>query len=459
HSKLSPTERLLQYNLILSGKAKVVVGTRSGVFAPVQNLKMLIIDEEHEKSFKSENSPRYSAVRVASFIAKKTGAKLVLASATPSVESYFLAKSGYYHLHNMPLRYGDMPMPQVEVIDMAQQAKTGDVGAVSRVVIKYLAENLAQKKQSIILINRRGYSTVGVCKDCGQALKCTDCSVNLVRHKQQDKLMCHYCGKSYPVTDVCPLCSGEVRYQGYGTQHIEEYIETSLPGARILRMDADTTGQNGSHEEMLEAFGKKEYDILIGTQMVAKGLDFKDVNLVCVLGVDAGLNQPSYNANEHIFNLITQVIGRAGRQSTGAKAVIQTFDANNPIIALAKKGDYETFYNREIAYRKLNVYPPFCTICTVAFTHSSEVCAAKDSATFLEIIKQTVGNFEKQPLVVLGPVPFEVAMVNKLYRWRLSIKCKNNQLFRNFLNNAIDIYLSNKENKSAIYININPVQE
>ena len=458
HSRLSQTERLLQYNKAQNGKSRVVVGTRSAVFTPLENLKVIIVDEEHEKSFKSETAPRYSAIRVAQFIAKKTGAKLILASATPSVESYYLAQNGFYHLHEMPYRYGNMPLPKVEIIDMSQQSIIGDNGPVSNVVLRYLAENISEGKQSIILINRRGYQTVGVCKDCKQPIKCEDCSVNLVKHKKRNKLMCHYCGRVYPVIDVCPNCGGEISYSGFGTQHIEEYIQQAIPSARILRMDADTTTQNDAHEEMLEAFGKKEYDILIGTQMVAKGLDFKDVNMVCVLGIDTMLNHPGYNSNEQAFNLITQVIGRAGRHSADAKAVIQTYDSENPVIQLAAKQNYKEFYRNEITYRKLNTYPPYCTMVTVAFTHANESYAARDSRAFLEIIKKLSTKYTI-PLMVLGPVPFDVAMVSKTYRWRLSIKCKNNPLFREFLNKAIEAYLKNKENKSSVYVNINPLQE
>ncbi len=458
HSRLSHTERLLQYNRALKGQSRVVVGTRSAVFTPLENLQLIIVDEEHEKTFKSESAPRYNAIRVAQHISRQTGAKLILASATPSIESFYLANSGYYHLHSMPQRYQGLPLPQVEIIDMSLQAMAGDTGPVSKVVLRYLAENIANEKQSIILINRRGYSTVGVCKECRQPVKCDDCSVNLVKHKKQNKLMCHYCGKVYPVIETCPECGGEISYRGFGTQHIEEYIQQAVPAARILRMDADSTNQADSHEEMLEAFGKKEYDILIGTQMVAKGLDFEDVNMVCVLGIDSMLNHPGYNSNEQAFNLITQVIGRAGRHSRGAKAVIQTYDSCNPVINLAAKQDYAAFYNSEIAYRKLNTYPPFCSMVTVAFTHTGEATVARDARAFLNIIKEEVKNYDI-PLVVLGPVPFDVAMVSKTYRWRLSIKCRNNPAFRQFLNKAIEIYLKDKNNKSSVYVNINPVGE
>ena len=459
HSKLTGTQRLYQHQKITEGKAKVIVGTRSAVFAPCDNIGIIIIDEEHEKTFKSENSPRYSAIRVASFIAKEKGAKLVLASATPSIESYYLAKNGFYHLHKMDKRYNDMPMPQVEIIDMRMQAKIGDVGVLSDAVIKYLSDNIKDEKQSIILINRRGYSTVGICKDCRETLQCEDCSVNLVKHKNAGKLSCHYCSRSYPVIERCPHCGGEIQYVGYGTQKVEEYIQSCIPSARILRMDADTTGKSDSHSEMLRDFADKKYDILVGTQMVAKGLDFKDVNLVCVLGIDGALNQTSYNSGETAFSLLTQVIGRAGRWQKDALAVIQTYDSENPVIALAQRGDYETFYNREIAFRKMNIYPPFCTMCQVAFTNEKEVAAAKDAAKFLEIIRQQSQKLENQPLVVLGPAPFSVSMVSGIYRYRLTLKCKNTKKFRDFLRLCIDEYLRNQKNKSGIFVNMNPIQE
>ena len=459
HSKLSQSERLHQHRLIQQGKSKVIIGTRSAVFAPVENIGIIIIDEEHEKTFKSENSPRYSAIRVATFIAKEKNAKLVLASATPSIESYHLAKNGFYHLHIMDKRYNDMPMPRVEIIDMRMQAKIGDTGVLSDSVIKYLSDNIRQEKQSIILINRRGYSTVGVCKECRETLQCNSCSVNLVKHKNANKLSCHYCSASYPVIEKCPHCGGEIQYVGYGTQKVEEYILSCIPKARVLRMDADTTGKTDAHSEMLKAFADKKYDILVGTQMVAKGLDFKDVNLVCVLGMDGALNQVSYNSNETAFNLLTQVIGRAGRWTKDALAVIQTYDSTNPVINLARRGDYEKFYQNEIAFRKLNIYPPFCTMCQVAFTNEKEISAARDAARFLKIIKQQAEKLEGMPLVVLGPAPFSVSMVSGIYRYRLTIKCKNTKKFRDFLRGAIDEYLKDTDNKSGIYVNMNPTND
>lgn len=459
HSKLTDKERMYHSRRIQQGLTKVVVGTRSAVFAPMDNLGIIIIDEEHEKTFKSENSPRYSAIRVADFISKEKDAKLVLASATPSVESYFLAQNGYYHLHIMDKRYNDMPMPYVEVVDMHMQKLIGDNGVVCAPVIKYISDNIKDEKQSIILINRRGYSTIAVCRECQHTLQCSDCSVNLVKHKNENKLSCHYCGKSYPVIEKCPVCGGEIQYMGYGTQKVEEYLKQCIPSAKILRMDADTTSKSDSYKQMLEDFSQKKYDILIGTQMVAKGLDFKDVNLVCVLGIDNSLNRTSYNSNEYAFSLLTQVIGRAGRWNKGALAVVQTYDSTNNIIALAQKSDYEGFFNNEIAFRKLNAYPPFCTMCQIAFTNEKEVQCVKDAAQFLQILKECAVKNPKIPLVVLGPAPFNVNLVSGIYRYKITVKCKNTPAFRQFLRQVIDGYLKDKNNKSGIYVNMNPIQE
>lgn len=458
HSKLNHTERLLQYNKAKNGQAKVVVGTRSAVFTPLENLKLIIIDEEHDKSFKSENSPRYSAIKVAQLISKNTKARLVLSSATPSIESYYLAQNGLYHLHKLTRRYNDMPKPNVKLLDLGSQIDVSN-DIVSNFTLDELKSTIKNGKQGIVLINRRGYSTIGICQNCRKVLKCENCSVNLVHHKKENKLVCHYCGKTYPVIMECPECGGTIYYGGYGTQRVSEYIQSNIPEARVLRMDTDTTQQNDSHEEMLEAFGKKEYDILVGTQMVAKGLDFEDVDLVCILGVDGMFNNPSYTANEQAFDLVAQVVGRAGRHSRNSRAVIETYDSGNRILIAAAHEEYEEFYEEEISFRKLNIYPPFCSMVTVAFSNTKENIAARDARVFLEIIKKVSKEYEGMPLIVLGPVPFVVEMVNNVYRWKLTLKCKNNKKFREFLNKVLKKYLSDKENKSSVYININPSQE
>jgi primosomal protein N' (replication factor Y) len=458
HSMLSPTERLLQYNRALSGRSRVLVGTRSAVFTPLRDLELIIVDEEHEKTFKSESSPRYSAIRVAQQIVRMTDARLVLASATPSIESYYLAKNGYYHLHTLTQRYMDMPLPKVEIVDLARRTVSGSGGIVPDEMIERLKSNTELGKQSIVLINRRGYSTIGICKDCRKVLQCEDCSVNLVRHKSSNRLVCHVCGRVYPVIDTCPECGGVIAYRGFGTQRIEEYIQEKIPQARLLRLDADAASSMGSHEEILDAFGRKEYDILVGTQMVAKGLNFEDVNLVCILGMDGSLNHRSYNSNEGAFNLMTQVIGRAGRMHSGAKALIRTYDPLNPVIRLAALQDYPSFYENEIAYRKVNNYPPFCTMVNVVFSDEKENRPKEDADRFLRIMKEKTKSYDI-PLRVLGPAPFDILMANRVYRWKLSVKCINNVTFRQYLNECLEDYLTDKDKRSAVYININPIAE
>ncbi len=457
HSALTATERLLQYNRALNGTSRVVIGTRSAVFAPLDDLRLIIIDEEHEKTFKSESSPRYSAIRVARHVARNTGAKLLLASATPSIESYSLAERGYYHLHTLTRRYMDLPLPRVKVVDMAL-SPSSDGGPVSDEMIDRMRRSFENGRQSIVLINRRGYSTVGICKDCRKTLQCEDCSVNLVRHKKQNRLVCHMCGRVYPVIEKCPECGGEIVYSGYGTQKVEEYIREKIPGAGILRFDYDTVGGSDLHDEYLYAFGQKQYDILIGTQMVAKGLDFEDVDLVCVLGIDSLLNHRGYSSNETAFNLMTQVIGRAGRRHSGATAMIRTYDPRNPVIALRTAGDYVGYYRNEAAYRKINNYPPYCTLVTVAFSHEKEERASRDAAAFLGIIRQTGPGYDI-PLTVLGPAPFEVVQASGMYRWKLTVKCINNSRFRAFLRECIEKYLSDRDRKASIYVNINSAEE
>ena len=309
-----------------------------------------------------------------------------------------------------------------------------------------------------MLINRRGYSTIGICKDCRKVLQCEDCSVNLVRHKSSNRLVCHVCGRVYPVIDKCPDCGGEIAYRGFGTQRIEEYIREKIPEARLLRLDADAASSLGSHEDILDAFGRKEYDILVGTQMVAKGLNFEDVNLVCILGMDASLNHQSYNSNEGAFNLMTQVIGRAGRMHSGAKALIRTYDPFNPVIRLAALQDYPSFYENEIAYRKVNNYPPFCTMVNVVFSDEREDRPKKDADRFLRIMKTKSQSYDI-PLRVLGPAPFDILMANRVYRWKLSVKCINNAAFRQYLNECLEDYLGDRDKRSAVYVNINPIAE
>ena len=312
HSALSNTERLLQWQQIQNGGADIVVGTRSAVFAPLPDIGVIIIDEEQEHTYHSESAPRYSAHDVAKRRAAAHGALLLLASATPSTESYYAAQAGRYTLVELSERYNHMPLPEVRLVDMREELAAGNASSVSRALADEISRNLARGEQTILLLNRRGYKTVGMCTACSEVVKCDACSVPMVYHKADGRLLCHYCGKSVsPVPEVCPACGGKLKYTGFGTQRVEEELEKMFPAARVLRMDLDTTSRKNAHETMLRRFAKGEYDIMLGTQMVAKGLDFEKVTLVGVLGIDQLLFAQGYKAFENVFSLVTQVVGRA----------------------------------------------------------------------------------------------------------------------------------------------------
>ena len=454
HSGLSHTERLLQWNEIQSGAADIVVGTRSAVFAPLDDIGLIIIDEEQEHTYRSESAPRYSAHEIAKRRAAEHGALLVLASATPSVESYYAARSGRYKLVELRERFNAMPLPQVEMVDMREELAAGNAGSISSRLASEISRNLAAKKQTILLLNRRGYRTVGKCTGCGEVLKCGSCSVPMVYHKASGKLLCHYCGASVsPVPEVCPLCGEKIKYTGFGTQRVEEELAEKFPQARILRMDADSTARKDAHETLLREFARGEYDIMLGTQMVAKGLDFERVTLVGVLGVDQLLFAQGYRAFETVFSLITQVIGRGGRADAPGRALIQTVDPSHPILNLAARQDYAAFYEQEIRFRKLNLYPPYCKLCLVGFSGEKEAEVVDAASRFSEMIRAVSGQMRQVPLRVLGPAPMSVAMVGGRYRYQLTLKCRADSAFRALMRAALEEY--HKQGlpaKAALYL-------
>lgn len=434
HSALSHTERLQQWQQIHAGKVDVVVGTRSAVFAPLARLGLVIIDEEQEHTYRSEQSPRYLAHDVARFRAGQENALLLLASATPSLESYYAAEQGRYHLFRLKNRYGGLPLPKVELVDTREELLKGNPGLLSMPLTDAVCQCLQEEKQAILLLNRRGYQTVGLCTRCAKVLKCTSCSVPMVYHKTQNKLMCHHCGRTLtPQPTVCPDCGGAIRYTGYGTQRIEEELAQKFPSARILRMDMDTTGKKDAHRQMLTDFAAHRYDVLIGTQMVAKGLDFPRVSLVGVIGVDALLFNQGYRAFEEVFSLVTQVVGRSGRAGGQGQALIQTVDVNHPILNLAAAQDYAAFYADEIQFRRLNLYPPFCSLCMIGFQAAREEDARSGAAAFSELLQQNARRAPQLPLRILGPSPYHIVMVNDHYRYKLTLKCRNDTAFRNLL--------------------------
>ncbi|MEG1175550.1 MAG: primosomal protein N' [Ruthenibacterium sp.] len=454
HSALSHTERLLQWQQIQNGAADIVVGTRSAVFAPLQSIGVIIIDEEQEHTYHSESAPRYSAHEVAKQRALAHHALLLLASATPSTESYYAAKEGRYHLVELHERYGGMPLPQVRLVDMRTELAAGNAGAISGELQGEIEQNLRDGKQTILLLNRRGYKTVGMCTKCAEAIRCDACSVPMVYHKADGKLLCHYCGKSIsPVPEICPKCGERIKYTGFGTQRVEEELAEKFPKARVLRMDADSTSRKNAHETMLHRFAAGEYDMMLGTQMVAKGLDFERVTLVGVLGIDQLLFAQGYKAFENVFSLVTQVVGRGGRTGTPGRAVIQTVDPENPVLKLAAKQDYASFYAQEIQFRKLNLYPPFCTICMVGFSGAEDAEVFAAAVAFSRAVQNETKRRGDIPLRVLGPAPMNIAMVNHHYRYKLTLKCRNNMAFRTMLGTALEQY--NRQDlprKAAVFL-------
>ncbi len=469
HSGLSVTQRVLQWRNIQSGKAKVVVGTRSAVFAPLDNIGLLVVDEEQEHTYQSESSPRYDAVSVARLRAAKHGALLLLASATPSISTYYFAKEkNRYNLLTLKERYGDLPLPKVEMVDMSQELLLGQGSALSERLTSAMEQTINEGRQVILLLNKRGYHRVALCKECGTAVKCEDCSVPMVYHKTQDdvnekddtaqgRLLCHHCKKSKdPAPKVCEECGGTLRYAGVGTQRLEEELAEKLPQARVLRMDMDTTQRKGAHAGMLSEFADGKADILLGTQMVAKGLDFERVGLVGVVGIDSLLFAQGYRAFEGAFSLVTQVVGRSGRANEAGSAIIQTVDPSHPVLQLAAKQDYEAFYEEEIGFRKLAMYPPYCVLCMVGFAAKVEENAQSAAIEFAQILTEKAKLHSKKkpiPLRVLGPSVMQVAKQGGNYRYRLSIKCRGDADFRMLMWDTLSEYNKKAwQNKVTVWL-------
>ena len=459
HSALSMGERYDEWKRIASGEVSVVIGTRSAVFAPVKNPGLIIIDEEQEHTYKSEMSPRYNAKDVARFRCSYNNAFLLLASATPSVETYAKAVNGKMLLCELTDRYGKAELPEVKTIDMTDKSLVSQFFAVSDPLAEEIEVNLKNKEQSILLVNRRGFNTFVVCSDCKNVVTCPKCSISMTYHSANNRLMCHYCGYSLPFTEKCPTCGAEnIRYSGYGTQRIEQELNVRFPDARVLRMDADTTAQKNGHEKVLSAFAKGEYDILIGTQMVAKGLDFPDVTLVGITSADKELYNNDFRCSERSFDLITQVVGRAGRGARKGRAVIQTLVPENPIISVASRQDYKKFFSNEIRMRKALVYPPFCDLCEISFSGPDKEAVLSCANTFFEnFVKLNETEYPEQKVIVLGPMAPKIPKVNDLFRQRILIKCKNNADFRELVSRLLKEINKEKLFKNiAVFADINP---
>ena len=431
HSALSQGERFDAWRRIKRGEVDLVIGTRSAIFAPLENIGMIVIDEEHEHTYKSESDPKYHARDIAAFRCGQNNALMLLASATPSLESFYKAQSGTYTLAPLRERYGGVRLPDAIIVDMREELRLGNMSPISDRLHKSLSEVYENDKQAILFLNRRGYSTQINCKECGEVLSCPRCSVSLTYHNGPEggKLLCHMCGYSQPVPKQCPSCSADrLSFLGYGTQKLEAELNKYLPDMSVLRMDADTTGTKMSYDRMLEDFREGRADILLGTQMVAKGHDFPRVTLVGVALADTSLHVSDFRAAEKTFSLLTQVIGRAGRATDGGIAVIQTYSPKNECLRLACLQDYEKFYEGEIALRRELSYPPFCDIVYLTLTSDDESELMRESKRLSDLVVEKLkGDFSKLPFIVFGPFEAQVYKVNEKYRMRMVIKCKLNK--------------------------------
>ena len=451
HSGLSLGERMDEFKRIRRGEADIVVGTRSAVFAPVERLGLVVMDEEQEHTYKSEQSPRFHAREVAAFRCRRQGALLLLASATPSIESYYRAKRGEYRLFTIQERFTGSRLPDVYLVDMNDEPDKAFTNAISTVLAEELYLNLRQGEQSILLLNRRGYNTVVKCTQCGQVVSCPHCSIALTYHTANGRLLCHYCGYSLPMTRACPACGSEqVRYAGIGTQRVQEQLQQLYPDARVLRMDMDTTMSKFAYDRSFREFAEGKYDIMVGTQMVAKGLDFPRVTLVGVLAADQSLYSDDFRACERTFSLITQVVGRSGRGARNGRAYIQTTVPAHPVLNLAAAQRYDAFYQEEIAARRLGLYPPFCDVCLVGFTGlvQKQVLAAAQrfSAGLAELAR---AEYPDLPLRVLGPSEAAVLRVSGKYRYKLLLKCRDNRRTRAFLEQLLRRYYDDRQNREV----------
>ena len=454
HSKLSIGERHDEWEKIKEGKAKIVIGARSAIFAPVQNLGIIIIDEEHDSSYKSESSPKYNAKEIAKKIAKEENIPLLLGSATPDLSTYYKAQQGKITILELTKRANNSSLPKVEIIDLKQELANGNRSMLSFELYQSIEENLKNKLQTILFLNRRGYSTFIMCRNCGYTVKCKNCNISMTYHSYENKLKCHYCGYEEKLVKTCPECgSDKIRYFGTGTQKLEQEIHKQFPQAKTIRMDVDTVTKKNSHEEILNKFKNEDVDILIGTQMVVKGHHFPKVTLVGVIAADSSLNIDDYRATERTFQILTQVAGRAGRENLPGKVVIQSYNPENFSIQNAQKQDYEEFYQTEIALRKQLKYPPFCDIIIIGFNSSSEEEIKKVANIAYEEVEK---NLNKDEFKVFKPMPSPIDKIQNKYRWRIIIKGNMNEEANNVLNNLLKNIYDKDFKNTKISIDVNP---
>lgn len=458
HSALRVSERYDEWKRIRMGKARIVIGTRSAVFAPVQNLGLLIVDEEQEHTYKSENVPRYHAREVAIYRGSKARALVVLGSATPSLETMYLAQAGTYHLYTLPARYNGMQLPQVEIVDMKQELRQGNGSCLSQTLRDAISETAVDGRQSILFLNRRGAGRCLICVECGAVPSCPRCSVSLTYHAANRRLMCHYCGFSQPLPDRCPQCGGHLKPVGTGTQKVEQELHTLYPDMPVLRMDADTISASNPHEAVLERFQKENIPVLVGTQMVTKGLNFENVTLVGVVDADMSLYVDHYRAAETTFSMITQVVGRSGRGTHAGRAVIQTMTPEHSVIQLAAAQNYAQFYDLEITLRQLHQCPPFGDLFTVSFSGPFEDRTLASAAIFRTQLESMLHSpaYQAVQARILGPAPAVIAKINNIYRYRLVLYCSNQKPVRQLLSYVLQLFAKDRRNKGVTaFIDVN----
>ena len=459
HSALTGAQRYDEYKRIKYGKARIVVGTRSAILAPLNNLGIVIVDEEHEHTYKSENAPRYHAIDVAKFRASRNNCLVLFGSATPSVESMYSAELGKINLINLTSRFNEMPMPKTIISDMRGNLKNGNIACIGKDLENEINKNLQNKEKTILFLNRRGASNKLICVDCGYVPTCERCSVSLVYHSKNNRLLCHHCGFSHDAYKCCPNCGSEhLKYQGIGTQRVEEELKELFPDIKIIRMDADTIVGRTSHEKLLDDFAHGDYDVLLGTQMVAKGLDFENVTLVGVLDGDSFMYSQDFRAQERAFSLMTQVVGRAGRHSKPGRAVIQTYCPENKIIISASKQDYKEFYIYELSMRKALKVPPFNDLFVFTLTSESEYDVTRAANSIAATLKKAFKdvNFDIGTQV-LGPVPAAISKLNNRYRLVVSFRGINNSKTRGFVEHILTSFMKSIYSKKvSITADINP---
>ena len=437
HSKLSIGERYDQWNKIKNGECKIVIGARSAIFAPVQNLGLIIIDEEHDDSYKSETNPRYNAKDLAGYIAKKNNIPLVLGTATPDVTTFYKAQNGQIDLLRLNKRANNSTLPNVEVVDLKWELANGNRSILSTSLYSEIEENLKRKKQTILFLNRRGYSTFVMCRECGYVVKCKNCNIAMTYHSKTNRLKCHYCGHEERDVSVCPECkSKNIKYFGTGTQKLETEINKLFPSATMIRMDIDTVTKKNSYEEILNKFKNENIDILIGTQMVVKGHHFPNVTLVGVVAADSSLYIEDYRANERTFGLLTQVAGRAGREKTPGKVIIQTYNPENFAIECSQKQNFDMFYETEIELRRQLKYPPFCDIISIGLTDIDEFKIKNVSNKIYNNLNNNI-KAQNVMLQVYKPLPCPIDKIKNRYRWRIILKGKLNNKIIDIINNSI----------------------